>query len=68
VKAPKIGQDRRLDLPSIGPSTVEAAAAARLAGIAVAANTTVVAEPSQLAAAAERAKIFVIGVADGRKS
>lgn len=62
VKAPKIGQEHRLDLPSIGPSTVEAAAGARLAGIAVVANTTVVAEPAQLVAAAERAKIFVIGV------
>ena len=69
IKAAKIGQDQRLDLPSIGPTTVDATAAARLAGIAVVAGTTVVAEPTQLAAAAERARIFVIGVAaDGSNS
>ncbi|MBV8239210.1 MAG: UDP-2,3-diacylglucosamine diphosphatase LpxI, partial [Hyphomicrobiales bacterium] len=35
VKAAKRDQDRRLDLPSIGPQTVEGAARAGLAGIAV---------------------------------
>src|SRR5712671_6918302 len=35
VKAAKRNQDRRLDLPSIGPQTVESAARAGLAGIAV---------------------------------
>src|ERR1043165_3038991 len=33
VKAPKPTQDRRLDMPAIGPRTVEAAARAGLAGI-----------------------------------
>lgn len=33
-KAPKPGQDRRIDLPTIGPATVVAAAAAGLGGIA----------------------------------
>jgi hypothetical protein len=61
VKAPKPGQDRRFDLPSIGPRTVEAAARAGLAGIAVVAGSTVVAEPEQLIAAANRAKLFVLG-------
>jgi hypothetical protein len=62
VKAAKTGQDHRIDLPSIGPDTVERAAAAGLAGIAVVAGSTVVAEPERLAAAADRAKIFVVGV------
>lgn len=61
VKAPKAGQDRRFDLPSIGPRTVEAAVRAGLAGIAVAAGSSVVAEPEQLIAAANRAKVFVLG-------
>jgi DUF1009 family protein len=61
VKAPKRGQDKRFDLPSIGPQTVEAAARAGLAGIAVVAGSTVIAEPVMLAAAADRANIFVIG-------
>jgi DUF1009 family protein len=67
VKAPKPGQDRRFDLPSIGQRTVELAAAAGLAGIAVTAGGAVVAEADQLATVVDRAKLFVIGVGeDGR--
>ncbi len=66
VKAPKLGQDRRLDLPAIGPPTVEAVAAAGLGGIAVVAGSTLVAEPERLAAAADRAGVFVVGV-DGNR-
>ncbi len=65
VKAPKPGQDRRFDLPSIGPQTVEGAARAGLAGIAVVAGSTIVAEPERLIAAADRAKIFVFGTPGG---
>jgi UDP-2,3-diacylglucosamine hydrolase len=61
VKAPKRGQDRRFDLPSIGPLTVDGVERAGLAGIAVVADSTIIAEPQRLAAAADRAKIFVIG-------
>jgi len=61
VKAPKQGQDRRFDLPSIGPQTVEGAARAGLAGIAVVAGSTIVAEPERLIAAANHANIFIIG-------
>jgi len=66
VKAVKLGQDRRLDLPTIGTRTIESAAAAELAGIAVVAGTTVVADADRIVAAADRAKLFLIGVdADG---
>jgi DUF1009 family protein len=66
VKAAKLGQDQRIDLPVIGPPTVEAVSAAGLAGIAVVAGSTIVAEPERIAAAADGAKLFVIGVgADG---
>ena len=66
VKAPKPGQDRRIDLPSIGPPTVEGAARAGLAGIAVVAGSAIVAEPGRMAAVADNAKVFVIGIdADG---
>ncbi|HEY1309550.1 MAG TPA: UDP-2,3-diacylglucosamine diphosphatase LpxI, partial [Pseudolabrys sp.] len=61
VKAPKPGQDRRFDLPSIGPQTVEGVARAGLAGIAVVAGSTIIAEPALLIQAADRVKIFVIG-------
>ena len=35
VKAPTPGQDRRIDLPTIGPQTIEGAARAGLVGVAV---------------------------------
>src|SRR5215472_2428500 len=62
VKAPKPAQDRRFDLPSIGPQTVEGAVRAGLAGVAVVAGSTIVAEPERLIESANRADIFVIGV------
>ncbi|HKF10884.1 MAG TPA: UDP-2,3-diacylglucosamine diphosphatase LpxI [Xanthobacteraceae bacterium] len=62
VKAAKRNQDRRLDLPSIGPQTVEGAAQAGLAGIAVVAGSTIVAEPAQIGATADRAGLFVLGI------
>jgi len=65
VKAPKPTQDRRFDLPSLGPKTVEGASRAGLAGIAVAAGETVVAEPEALVTAADHAKMFVVGVPAG---
>jgi UDP-2,3-diacylglucosamine hydrolase len=66
VKAPKPGQDRRFDLPSIGPRTIENIARAGLAGLAVTAGSTMIAEPEAVAAAADREKIFVVGVPEER--
>ena len=63
VKAPKAGQDLRYDLPAIGPRTVEGAANAKLAGIAVIAGNTIVAEPQAMIAAADKASLFITGVA-----
>lgn len=65
VKAPKPHQDRRFDLPSIGPVTAEGAASAGLAGIAVVAGETIIADADRLIAAADRAGIFVVGVMGG---
>jgi hypothetical protein len=62
VKAPKVGQDRRIDLPTIGRNTIDRAAAAQLAGIAVVAGSSIVADASQLTDAADRANLFVVGV------
>ncbi len=62
VKAPKSGQDLRYDLPTIGARTVEGAAKARLAGIAVIAGNTVLAEPQPTIEAADAAGIFVTGL------
>ena len=63
VKMPKPAQDRRFDLPAIGPSTVAGTARAGLAGIAVMAGAAIIAEPAEVGAAADRAGIFVIGIA-----
>jgi hypothetical protein len=63
VKAAKPGQDRRVDLPSIGPTTIARAAAGGLAGLAVRAGEVIVVEPAAVIAAADAAGVFVIGVA-----
>jgi DUF1009 family protein len=65
VKAPKPGQDRRFDLPSIGPPTVTAVARAGLAGLAAIAGATVVAEPEEVARRAEAEGVFVVGLPRG---
>ncbi|MGQ0686041.1 LpxI family protein [Bradyrhizobium sp.] len=62
VKMPKSGQDLRYDLPTVGPRTVEGAAKASLAGIAVAAGNTIAAEPQAMIEAADRSGLFVTGV------
>jgi UDP-2,3-diacylglucosamine hydrolase len=67
VKTPKPAQDRRFDLPAIGPATVAGVARAGLAGIAVTADATIVAEPAEVGAAADRAGIFVTGVASDER-
>jgi len=66
VKAPKPGQDRRFDLPAIGPQTVENAARAGLAGVAVTAGSTMIAELENTIVAADRAGIFFVGVREDR--
>jgi len=62
VKAPKSGQDLRFDLPTMGPRTVEGAAAAQLAGIAIVAGNTIVVDPQAVIEAADAASLFVTGL------
>ena len=62
IKAPKSGQDRRMDLPTIGPQTIEGAARAALDGIALVAGSSIVAEPERIVQVADREKLFVVGV------
>lgn len=64
VKIPKPGQELRVDMPTIGPRTVELAAEAGLAGIAVAAGLVLLAAPQELVEAADRRGLFVIGLGD----
>ncbi len=62
VKAPKTIQDLRFDLPALGVRTVEGVAAAQLAGIAIVAGQTILAEPQALVEAADKAGTFVVGM------
>lgn len=61
VKAPKPGQEERVDLPTIGPDTVELAAQAGLAGIAVAAGRVLIADRDATIAAAGQHGLFLVG-------
>jgi DUF1009 family protein len=65
VKAPKPQQDRRFDLPTIGPQTIDGVARAKLAGIAVVAGETIMAEPQELVRRADQKGIFAVGLRDG---
>lgn len=62
VKAPKHGQDLRFDLPALGPKTIDGTAAAGLAGLAVVAGHSVIAESQAAVEAADKAGIFVVGL------
>jgi DUF1009 family protein len=61
VKRPKPIQERRIDLPVIGVRTIEAAAAAGLAGVAVEAGGALAVRLADLVAAADAAGLFVYG-------
>ncbi len=63
VKLKKPGQERRADLPTIGPRTVEGAHRAGLSGIAVEAAGALIIDRTAVAAAANAAGLFVVGIA-----
>ena len=62
VKVKKPGQDRRLDMPTIGEATVRNAAAAGLAGIAIEAGNALVIGRDRVIEAADAAGLFVVGI------
>lgn len=62
-KAPKPIQDLRVDMPVIGPRTVEMAAAAGLAGIGGVAGRLILIDRAAIIAAADRLGLFVWGEA-----
>jgi DUF1009 family protein len=62
VKAPKRGQDLRVDMPVIGPETLRRAAEAGLAGVMVEAGAVLVAGLGETRSAADREGLFVKGV------
>ncbi|MBK1836156.1 UDP-2,3-diacylglucosamine diphosphatase LpxI [Azospirillum sp. YIM B02556] len=62
VKVKKPKQDRRIDLPAMGVTTVERAAAAGLRGIAVEAGGSLLIDRPGVAEAADRLGLFVVGI------
>jgi DUF1009 family protein len=62
VKLVKPGQERRADLPTIGPVTIEGAAAAGLRGVAFEAEGTILAGREACIAAADAAGLFLMGL------
>ncbi len=65
VKMAKPGQDRRADLPAIGPRTPGAAAAAGLRGVAFEAGGTLLIDRPGCVAAADAAGVFLLGFEPG---
>jgi hypothetical protein len=62
VKLCKPGQDRRADLPTIGPDTLRNAAAAGLRGVAFEAEATILTERDACLATADAAGLFMLGL------
>ncbi len=62
VKAVKPNQDRRFDLPAVGPDTIEVMGEARARVLAVEAGTTLVMDEPEMVRRADRAKIAVVGI------
>lgn len=65
VKIPKPGQELRVDMPTVGPRTVELAAEAGLAGVAVAQGRVLLVDPDEMIAQADRSGLFIIGIEAG---
>lgn len=62
VKAPKVGQDLRVDMPAIGPQTLRHVAEAGLSGIGLRAGCVLVGDAAGLGQLADKAGLFVEGV------
>jgi len=62
AKAVKPGQDRRFDLPAVGPDTVETIKAAGGRVLAVEAGATLVMDLERMVEKANQAKIVLLGV------
>ncbi|MCR0982031.1 LpxI family protein [Roseomonas populi] len=62
VKLVKPGQDREVDMPALGPRTVEGAAAAGLAGIAFEANGALLVDRDVMVAKADSAGLFLLAI------
>jgi len=62
VKTAKPNQDLRVDLPAVGPKTIDLAVSAGLAGIAVEAEGALIADHDETIRKADQAKLFLVGI------
>ncbi|HVJ51229.1 MAG TPA: UDP-2,3-diacylglucosamine diphosphatase LpxI [Aliidongia sp.] len=65
IKAKKPGQERRADLPTIGPRTIELAHEAGLRGIAIQAGSSLIVDQDRVVALADANGLFVLGRGTG---
>ncbi len=65
VKAPKLEQDLRADMPTIGPETISAAAAAGLAGIVISAGAVILLDPDETRKRADANGLVLLSRASG---
>lgn len=59
VKAPKVGQDLRADMPTIGPRTIDTVSAAGLAGLVIDAGSVILLDPEDTLKRAEAARLVL---------
>jgi len=62
IKLRKTTQDMRVDLPTIGPKTIESAHQAGLRGLAVHAGNALIADKKEVIKLADKHKMFLIGI------
>ena len=62
VKVAKPQQDRRVDLPTVGPKTVQAVFDAGFRGIAVEQGSTLMVDVAEMIKLADKLGDFVVGV------
>jgi DUF1009 family protein len=62
VKCAKPGQEKRADLPAVGPTTIELAHAAGLSGVAVEAGQSLVLDGPEMIARANALGLFALGL------
>jgi DUF1009 family protein len=62
VKLAKPGQERRADLPTLGPGTIAGVRNAGLRGVAFEAGNTILADRASMIEAADGAGVFLVGV------
>ena len=60
VKRPKLGQELRVDMPTIGPNTVRSVADAGLSGIVISPNAVTLLEREHTLSAARSLNIFIL--------